>query len=147
MTLRKRLQLTAVFATGFLIVENNIAIAVGSTPAFCAFTRVYIKNSSHLRSFVSLISGGHWDGGNSNQGHSDSGKPVSILTWGRWRSARPPARAELDTTQPWGYDLSETALNTSVSAYRTETLADEEATGITMTTEINQVSKQDRVNT
>ncbi|KAI0859745.1 hypothetical protein F4860DRAFT_525756 [Xylaria cubensis] len=180
MTSKRRLQIIAVFATGFLaviaglvtlryliilvhsesdstwastqtfvwcIVENNVSIAVGSTPAFVSFARVYIINGALFRSLTSLIS--RVRGGDINSVDKDpqSSKPLSIITWGRWRSDKRPGavpRTSRDSTQPWLYELSETALNTSVSAAKTGTaLADEEAAGITRTTQIDQTSRNE----
>ncbi|KAI1204774.1 uncharacterized protein F4807DRAFT_316667 [Annulohypoxylon truncatum] len=184
MTLKKRLRIAAVFATGLLgvisslvtlrylvillhaendstwsstitfiwcIVENNVAIAVSSTPAFVAFTRVYIVDSAVFRSLTSLISRGHRGGNSSSGEHSYSLKPMSIITWGRspkpQRSATSAgnissigSKRKLDHTQQWYYELSDTALNMSASASRTRTITEPEAPGITRTTVINQVS-------
>ncbi|KAI1847266.1 hypothetical protein JX266_006806 [Neoarthrinium moseri] len=150
MTFKKRLRIAAVFATGLFIVENNVAIAVSSTPAFVAFTRVYIVDTAVFHSLTSLISRGRRGASTSGGEHPYSQKPASIITWGRRTSAKPSGsvasagvggvrKQKFDTTQPWYYELSDTALNMSVSASRMGTITDSEAPGITRTTAIKQV--------
>ncbi|KAK8043984.1 hypothetical protein PG993_004008 [Apiospora rasikravindrae] len=56
MPFRKRLQLVALFATAMIIVENNVAIIVGSLPAFANFLRIYVSESAFYKSIRSSFS-------------------------------------------------------------------------------------------
>lgn len=68
--------MTRILTIASSIVENNVAIIVGSMPAFASFFKVYVVHSSRFQALLSLFSKDSKDSQDSSDLHSDPQVPL-----------------------------------------------------------------------
>lgn len=85
----------------YSIVENNVAIIVGSLPAFANFLRIYVHDTALVRSLRSKLSSRSGDSKGSTRRSSGGGEKLK-----RWTVGSSQPRARRDRFQ----DLDESAI-------------------------------------